>query len=141
MATASSTVSLKWIDSVLMTGLDSRGRPIVIGGKVGAQPEWVGVKPSDLLLLAAASCSAYDVITILVKQRQPLAGLEVTCTGEQSTEPPYAFVRMHLHYVIKGAVSADNVERAVQLSQEKYCSVIATLRPVVEIGSDFEIIA
>ena len=99
------------------------------------------MKPSDLLLLAAASCSSYDVVNILTKQREPLQDLEVLCTGEQSEEPPYAFSNIHLHYVVKGPVNPKKVEKAIQLSEEKYCSVTNTLKHSVEITHDFEITA
>ncbi len=135
-----STVVVKWVESQLMTGVDSYGHPVVIGSWPERQPEWAGLKPSDLLLLAAASCSAYDVIMILTKQREPLNGLEVTCTGEQLPDPPYTFTRIHLHYTVKGAVNPNKLARAIRLSEEKYCSVINTLKPNVEITSDYEIV-
>jgi putative redox protein len=134
------TVTIKWIESNLMTGTDSKGRPLLIGWSRQREPEWAGVKPSDLLMLAAASCSTYDVIDILTKQHEPLEDLEVACTGEQLPEPPYRFTCMHLHYKIKGAVNPNKVARAIQLSEEKYCSVINTLKASVKISSDFEII-
>jgi putative redox protein len=140
METATSTVHLKWIDATLMAGMDSRGRSIVIGTDLQAQPEWLGVKASDLLLLAAASCSTYDVINILSKQREPLKRLEVACSGQQLTQPPYIFVRIHLHYIATGPVDPQKLEKAILLSEEKYCSVVNTLRPSVEITHDYEII-
>jgi putative redox protein len=140
METATSTVHLKWIDATLMAGMDSRGRSLVIGTDLQAQPEWLGVKASDLLLLAAASCSTYDVISILSKQREPIKRLEVTCSGEQLTEPPFRFIRIHLHYIATGPVDPLKLEKAIHLSEEKYCSVVNTLRPGVEITHDFEII-
>jgi putative redox protein len=80
------------------------------------------------------------VVDILGKQREPLAGLEVSCTGEQLPEPPYNFTCIHLHYVAKGSVNPAKLARAIQLSEEKYCSVINTLKPTVQVSSDFEII-
>jgi putative redox protein len=133
------TVTIKWIESTLMTGADSAGRPLSIGWSREREPEWAGLKPSDLLLLAAASCSTYDVVDILAKQREPLAGLEVICTGEQLTEPPYNFTCIHLHYAARGAVNSNKLAKAIQLSEEKYCSVINTLKPTVRITSDFSI--
>ena len=124
----------------MMLGVDSRGAAIPIGFNRDEDPAWSAVKPSDLLLLAAASCSAYDVVEILQKQREPLEGLDIQCTGEQITEQPYKFVTVHLKYMIKGAVNPKKVERAIQLSEDKYCSVLATLRPSLEISSEFEII-
>lgn len=134
------TVNVKWIESTFMTGTDSNGRPLSIGWSRNREPEWTGVKPSDLLLLAAASCSTYDVVDILTKQREPLDDLEVICSGEQLPEPPYAFTCIHLHYKVKGAVNPNKVARAIQLSEEKYCSVLNTLKPMVKISSDYEIL-
>ena len=134
------TVAVKWIESQLMTGVDSFGHPLVMGSWPEKEPEWAALKPSDLLLLSAASCSAYDVIMILNRQREPLADLEVTCTGEQADEPPYRFTSIHLHYTLKGALNPQKVARAIRLSEDRYCSVVSTLKPTVNITSDFEII-
>jgi putative redox protein len=140
MTTVTSTVSLKCSDSFLMTGVDSRGVPLVIGAWAEKEPVWRGLKASDLLLLAAASCSTYDVIMILNKQHEPLESIFVTCTGEQEIDPPNKFIKMHLHYTVKGNLHPDKVARAIQLSEEKYCSVTNTLRAGVEITSDFEVL-
>ena len=134
------TVSLKWIDSMLMVGADSAGNTLVMGHQSAKDPEWSGLKPSDLLLLSVASCTAYDVVMILKKQREPLQGLEISCNGEQNPDPPYAFHHVHIHYKIYGECSVEKVARALQLSEEKYCSVINTIRPTVEISSDFEMV-
>ena len=140
METVKGTVNIKWTGARMMLGVDSRGAAIPIGFNRDAEPAWSAVKPSDLLLLAAASCSAYDVVEILQKQREPLEGLDIQCSGEQITEQPYKFISVHLKYIIKGAVSPKKVERAIRLSEDKYCSVLATLRPSLEISSEFEII-
>ena len=137
----SSTVSLQWINSTdtLMAGVDSRGTPTVIGVWDDEDTQWKGLKASDLLLLSAAACSAYDVVTILKKKREPLENLEVICKGELHTELPKKFTHIHLHYALKGAVSRKNADEAIKLSEEKYCTVINTLKGSVEITSDFEI--
>ena len=134
------TIVVNWMESHLMTGADSRGQTIVIGTSKEREPDWVGMKPSDLLLLSAASCSTYDVAMILNKQKQPIHGLEVHCTGDQMPEPPYAFTKIHLHYVVKGECNPEKVARAIQLSEEKYCSVLNTLRGSVALSSDFELV-
>ena len=135
------TVSLKWLASQLMIGADSSGRPVITGSWPEKTPEWAGLKPSDLLLLSAAACSAYDVVMILKKQRQPLTGLEVQCSGIQAPDPPYIFTALHLHYSVTGAVNAQKLARAIELSQTKYCSVVNTLKATVQITSDYEIVA
>ena len=135
-----STVTLRWVGSKLMTGMDSRGQSLVMGRWEERDPTWQGLKPSDLLLLAAASCSTWDLVTILTKQRQPLQALEVTCEGTQASDPPHAFTALHLHYAVHGSVAPEKVERAINLSLEKYCSVVNTLDSSVEVTTGFEII-
>jgi putative redox protein len=134
------TVTLRWVDGQFMVGLDSQGHSVAIGRLPGDQTHFSGIKPSDLLLLAAASCSAFDVVEILIKQREPVLDFRVICSGEQKSEPPYTFTHIHLHYMVYGAVKPDKLERAISLAEDKYCSVISTLRPGVPVTSDYEII-
>ncbi|MGW8224268.1 MAG: OsmC family protein [Anaerolineales bacterium] len=142
MESLNNTVNVKWIHSTgtLMAGVDSRGTPAVIGMWSDHEPPWKGLKASDLLLMSAASCSTYDVVTILKKKREPLESLEVICTGEQESEPPNRFTHIHLRYLIKGEIKPDSIEKAIQLSEEKYCSVLNTLKGSVEITSEYEIV-
>ena len=141
LETSSSTVNVQWIPStdLLMTAIDSRGTPVVIGITADNDPPWRGLKASDMLLMSAASCSAYDVVLILKKKKENLVSLEVICSGQQESEPPHKFTHIHLSYVLRGQLNPENVEKAIQLSEEKYCSVINTLKGSVEITSDFEI--
>lgn len=136
------TVAVTWVASQSMTGADSYGHPLVIGSWPERDPEWSGLKPADLLLLSAAACSAYEVMMILSRQREMIDALEIACAGEQEPDPPYAFTRIHLHYIVKGpSLNPKKVERAIRLSQDKYCSVVNTLKPTVNISSDFEMVA
>lgn len=134
------TVTVRWVESSMMVGSDSNGHSVVIGKSPDPEFTWVGIKPSDLLMLAVASCSVYDIVDILHKQREPLINLKAVCSGEQQSDPPYTFTKIHLHYIVRGDVNPDKLERAIHLSEDKYCSVINTLRPGVPITSDFEII-
>ena len=133
-------IVLRQVEHLVMVGTDSNNHSVVIGKTADEPPVWVGVKPSELLLMAAASCSAYDVIEILTKQRQPFHNLVVVCNGSQLPEPPSTFTHIHLHYQVHGAVDPDKMERAIQLSMEKYCSVISTFRPDTPVTHDFEIL-
>ena len=140
--TPSSTVNVQWIYStdLLMSGIDSRGTPVVIGITEGDEPLWRGLKASDMLLMSAASCSAYDVVIILKKTKEPLEGLEVVCSGQRQDEHPRKFTHIHLKYILKGRLNPEKVEKAIQLSEDKYCSVINTLKGAVEITSEYEIV-
>ncbi len=141
--TPSSTVNVQWIQStdLLMAGIDSRGTPVVIGITEDDDPLWRGLKASDMLLMSAASCSAYDVVVILKKRKEPLESLEVICSGQRADEPPRKFTHIHLKYVLKGQLKPESVEKAIHLSEDKYCSVINTLKGSVVITSEFEIVA
>ena len=134
------TVAVRWVEERFMVGSDSNGHSVAIGKSPETGFEWGGIKPSDLLLLAVSSCTAYDVIDILLKQREPLTGLKVACKGEQQSDPPYTFTQIHLHYMVTGNVNPDKLLRAMKLSEEKYCSVISTLRPGVPITSSYELV-
>lgn len=134
------TITLRWVEANLMLGSDSNGHSVVIGRSPDPDFIWAGIKPSDLLLMAAASCSTYDIVEILQKQREPLEDLKVLCSGVQQSEPPYTFTHIHLHYIIRGCVNPEKLARAIQLSEDRYCSVISTLRPGVPVTSDFEIV-
>ncbi|MBP8293480.1 MAG: OsmC family protein [Caldilineaceae bacterium] len=138
-------IALQWTgnDSQMFVTRDSFGHMVVAGSwpKDGEEGwvEWKGVKPSDMLVMALCSCSAYDVVTILRRQRQQLTGLTITAEAEQNSEPPYAFTQIHLHYVANGHDLDDSkVARAIALSEEKYCSVAATIRGVAQITHSHE---
>ena len=139
-------LALKWAggDSQIFVGRDSRGHVVVTGHwtKDGDESwtEWTAVKPSDLLVLSLAACSGYDVVMIMKRQRQKLSDLCITTDAEQASDPPCAFTHIHLHYVVSGHdLDPKKVERAITLSQERYCSVAATIRGVTEITSSFEV--
>lgn len=132
---ASATV--RWTTGKQFVGIDSTKHSVVLS----TPDEGVGMKPSELLLVALAACTAVDVVDILAKKRTPLSGLEIQATGEQDADPPWAFRQIHLKYVLKGkGLTAKAVEQAIQLSEEKYCSVAATVRGVAEVHTEFELL-
>jgi putative redox protein len=103
--------------------------------------ENVGIKPSDLLLIAVASCSSVDVVEILAKKKMHLTTFEVSATGEQDQDPPWTFRKIRLHYRFSGPdLTEKAVAQAIELSETKYCSVAATIRNTAEIVTDFEIL-
>ena len=137
METKTKEVKLEWLRSRLFVGTDHLGTSIAIGYDRESDPEGKAVNPSDMMLLAAASCSAYDVVQILEKSKQPLESLKVDVSAEQSQEPPYPYVALHFNYIVKGDVNPDKIQRAMQLSEDKYCSVIATLKPGLAFTSEY----
>jgi putative redox protein len=128
--------TLKWLDEKHFVGIDSDNHSVVLSG----QADGIGVKPSEMLLIALASCSSVDVVEILEKKRMKLTGLEVVTTGERDPEPPWPFRKIHVKYRLTGeGLTPKAVEQAIRLSQEKYCSVAATVRGVAEITTEYEI--
>lgn len=129
--------SVTWVKDFRFVGTDSTNHSVVLS-KPGEGS--VGMRPSELLLVALASCTSVDVVSILRKKRLTLSNLRVEVKGEQAPNPPWAFEKIHLHYVIEGPdIRERDVERAIELSEEKYCSVAATLRPQVKITWDYEL--
>ena len=130
------TTTVRWITDRHFVGIDSDGHSVVLSG----QKDAIGVKPSQMLLVALAACSAVDVVEIMEKKRKPLTLLEVTATGEQDPNPPWPYRRIHLKYRLRGeGLTPKAIGQAISLSQEKYCSVAATVRGVAQITTEFEI--
>jgi putative redox protein len=97
--------------------------------------------PVELLLIALGSCTAVDVVSILRKKREELTDYRVEVTGTRRDEHPRAYTRMEVKHILRGRkLSEKAVAQAIELSETKYCSVAATLRPTVEIVSSYEII-
>jgi len=135
---ASAHTRVIWSGEGLYVGIDTNKHSVVISTQ--DEDNRVGMKPSDLLLVALASCTAVDVVSILRKKRQTLSHLEILADGEQDAEPPWRFRRIHLTYRLRGKnLTPEAVGRAIELSESRYCSVSASLRPQVEIMTSFEI--
>lgn len=130
-------VRLVWTgDRIQFVGTTGYGEPILVGGDV----EGPGAKPSDLLPLSLAACTAYDVVEILRKQRQDLLGLEVVATSVQDPEPPWAFRSIHLRFRLTGTVDASKAAKAVEVAETRYCAVAATIRSVVRLTHEVTIV-
>jgi putative redox protein len=97
--------------------------------------------PIELLMIAVGACTAVDVISVLKKKRQDVTDYRVEIKGARRDEHPRSFNRLEVHHIVRGrSVSSEAVEKAVKLSDEKYCSVAATVRPAAEIVTTFEIV-
>jgi putative redox protein len=100
-----------------------------------------GPSPVQALALGLAGCMAIDVVDILKKGRHPLTGLDAALSGDRAEEPPRRFVRVQLHFVVRGDVPAAAIERAIQLSRDTYCSVWHSMRQDIEFTTSFEVSA
>jgi putative redox protein len=131
--------TIKWLDGKQFVGIDSTQHSVVLAGT--GDDGRIGVKPSDMLLVALGTCTAHDVVAILQKKRQKLTGLEVRVTGEQEADAPWTFTSFHVHYIVKGrGLPEKAVVDAITLSDEKYCSVSATLKKAATLSHSHEII-
>jgi putative redox protein len=131
------TPTVKWIKGKQFIGIDSTQHSVVLS----TPDEGIGVKPSDLLFIAVAACCAVDVVEILTKKRMPLAHMEISTSGEQDPNPPWTFRKIHMHFQVAGKnLTEKAVAQAIALSEEKYCSVAATVRATAQITTDFEIL-
>lgn len=130
--------TVRWINGLNFVGIDSDNHSVVLSGEKNG----IGVKPSQMLLVALASCSGVDVVEILAKKRTPVTMLEIVIDGQRAEQAPWAYQTIHVHYRLSGkGLSPAGVEQAIRLSQEKYCSVAATVRGVASIQFDYEIVA
>jgi putative redox protein len=128
---------VRWIGGKAFVGIDSTQHSVVLS----TADEGVGMKPSELLLVALASCTAVDVVDILAKKHMPLESLEIKTNGEQDANPPWPFRKITIHYTLRGAgLTPKAVEQAISLSEEKYCSVAATVRGVAQIITEYTIL-
>ena len=94
----------------------------------------------ELVLLALGACTATDVVSILRKKRQKLEALEVICSGERAKEPPTVWIKLELLYRLRGALDEAAVKHAIELSEDKYCSVAAMLRKTASLSWRYEIV-
>ena len=100
-----------------------------------------GPSPLELLLVSVAACTAADVISILLKKRQDVTDYKVEVTGDRVDEHPRKFTKFHVHHIVQGrSVSEKAVAGAIELSDTKYCSVAATVRPTAEITTSYEVV-
>jgi putative redox protein len=96
--------------------------------------------PMEFLLLALGACTATDVVSILKKKRQKLESLEVLCSGERGAEPPKVWTKLEVVYRLRGKLEEAAVKRAIELSEEKYCSVSAMLQKTAKLTWRYEIL-
>lgn len=125
-------VVVRWTDELRFEGAGA-GRPAIAVDGDGK----IATSPVELLLLAAATCTATDVVIILKKQRVELASLDVTVRGTRREEQPRRYTAIAFDFAVRGAGADETkVRRAIDLSLEKYCSVVSSLAPDIQISYD-----
>ena len=131
---------VRWVEQVSFVAESGSGHAVVVDGAPDAGGRNLGMRPMELVLAGAAACTAFDVVWILKRARQPVADCVVEADAERAAQEPKVFTRIHLRYAVAGrGLDAKQVERAVKLSKEKYCSATIMLAHSVKITYDFEV--
>jgi putative redox protein len=124
-----SVVRVKWVNGMRFVATDSLGHSIEMDASKQAGGQGSGFSPLQLLLAALGGCTSIDIVDLMRKQRQQVDDLEIIVTGERVKEPPRFYIDIHVEYRFKGRdIKEKPVRRAIQLSEEKYCSVGVMLR-------------
>jgi putative redox protein len=132
--------TVKWIEEVSFVAETESGHAILVDGAPEAGGRNLGPRPMELVLAGTAACTAFDVVWILRKARQPLATCVVEAQAERAPVDPKVFTRIHLKYRITGSgLNREQVERAVRLSKEKYCSATLMLAKTAEVTFEIAI--
>jgi putative redox protein len=134
---------VKWAGDLMFVGESESGHAIAFGRGKGPDGSFRAAGPSalELMLIGMGGCTAYDVVTILEKGRQALAGCDIAISADRAGTDPKVFTRVHLHFTVSGpGLDPAKVERAIRLSADKYCSASAMIGKVAEVTHDFEVI-
>ncbi|MDH5229060.1 MAG: OsmC family protein, partial [Gammaproteobacteria bacterium] len=123
---------VRWVNNAMFVGESASGHAVVMDGPPEGGGQNLGVRPMEMLLLGMGGCSAYDVVSILKKSRQPISACYVELESERAEAVPKVFTKIHAHFVVSGrsGLKEQNVKRAVELSAEKYCSASIMLGKV-----------
>jgi putative redox protein len=126
---------IKWVEGVSFVAETGSGHALVVDGASEAGGRNLGPRPMELVLAGTAACTAFDVVWILKKARQPVSGCVVEAEAERAARDPKVFTHIHLTYRVAGkGLNPAQVERAVKLSKEKYCSATLMLAKTAEIS-------
>ena len=132
---------VKWVENSLMVAQSGSGHALVMDGPPEYGGQNLGVRPMEMLLLGLGGCTQFDVVHILRKGRHQVTRCEVELEAERAESDPKVFTRIHIHFILAGPGLTDKaVERAVNLSAEKYCSASLMLGKVADISHDFELL-
>ena len=131
---------IKWVQDATFIAESGSGHAVVIDGPPEGGGRNLGVRPMEMLLMGTGGCTAYDVVHILRKSRQPVEDCIVEIEAQRAEKEPKVFTHIHIHFIITGKGLNDSaVKRAVSLTAEKYCSASIMLSRAVEITHDYEV--
>lgn len=131
---------VKWVDGIQFEGTDESRHQVIMDGALDHGGTDKGFRPTKLLIMALAGCTGMDVISILKKKHANVNSFEINVKAESNDEYPKKFHTMNVEYIISGLnLIEEDVKRAIQLSEEKYCIIRNTLAPSVAITSSYKI--
>ena len=134
-------IRIKWNDGVSFLGETEGGHTVLMDGAPEVGGRNLGLRPMELVLMGTGGCTASDVVMILKKSRQDISDCIVEIEAERATKDPKVFTRIHYHFILTGNnLKPQQVDRAIYLSAEKYCSASIMLGKTAEITHDFEIV-
>ena len=132
---------VKWLDHMTFVGESGSGHAVVMDSAPEHGGSDMGIRPMEMLLLGLGGCTAFDVVSILKKSRQAITDCEAKIDSDRAEEIPKVFTRIHIHFIITGnSLDPVKVEKAVNLSADKYCSASKMLGKTAEMTHDFEIV-
>lgn len=131
------TASVQWIGDEKFVAISPSGHATVLDSDRESNK---APGPMDLLLMALGACTGTDVVSILKKKRQKLESLEIICSGERAPEPPKVWIKLEVLYRLRGKLDETAVKRAIELSEQKYCSVSAMLQKTAKLTWRHEIL-
>ena len=131
---------VKWVQDATFIGESGSGHAVVMDGPPDHGGRNLGVRPMEMLLLGMGGCTAFDVVHILKKSRQPVTDVVTEIEAARATDEPKVFTKIHVHFIVTGdGLDEKRVSRAVSLSADKYCSASIMLGKTAEISHDYEI--
>jgi len=131
---------IKWVENVSFLGESGSGHAILMDGAPEGGGRNLGPRPMETVLIGTGGCTAYDVVHILKKARADISDCVVEIDSERATDDPKVFTKIHMHFIVTGkGLKPAQVERAIALSAEKYCSASIMLAKTAEITHDFEL--
>lgn len=134
-------IALKRVnEKVHLQAVNEQGVFVDMDGSPDIGGENLGARPMQLILMGLGGCTSMDVLSMLQKMREEVKSYDVVVEAERAADHPMVFTKIHVHYTLEGNLKKENVERAINLSMEKYCSVTHMLNKTAVITHDFEII-
>lgn len=132
---------VKWLDHMSFVGESGSGHSVVMDGSPEHGGRDLGVRPMEMLLMGLGGCTAFDVVLMLKKSRQMVRSVEVDLDATRADEIPAVFTHIRVHFRVAGdGLTAKQVERAISLSTDKYCSATRMLEQTAKIETSFEIV-